>query len=77
MERMDMENNDEDSGYDEHEVECWADCLLEAEKIKADPKKMEAVKAHLNETKMAINSIQDLKALSAKRAAAGADQADD
>lgn len=70
---MDMEMEDEGEmpekeaeggeGFDEWEVESMCRTLLEAEKIKADPKKMAACREHFAGTEKAIKSIQDLKDL--------------
>lgn len=47
--------------FEKHEIENMANTLLEAETIKAHPKKMAAVHAHLSKKKKAINSIQGLR----------------
>lgn len=48
-------------GLSKYDIEHMASVLIEAEEIKADPKKMAAVKGHLGKKKQAINSIQDLR----------------
>jgi hypothetical protein len=64
---MDMEMEKENEGPDKHEIQCWVDCLLKAEEIKADPEKMAliapeiAAKKALLE-KIPVKSMADLKA---------------
>lgn len=48
-------------GYDDYECKHFAETLMEAEAIKADPKKMAAVDKHLKKMKKEINSIEDLR----------------
>lgn len=54
--------------YDKWEVENWADTIVRAEEIKADPEKMKYVKMCMKKkygaAKKAIESIDDLRALS-------------
>ena len=56
--------------YEQYEIEGWADTIIKAEEIKADPKKMALVKPMLEKKhagmKKAISSIADLRALSHK-----------
>jgi len=50
--------------HDDHEVEEAADCLMSAEKIKANPSLHAAAKKHLSKKKEAISkitSVDDLK----------------
>lgn len=61
------EKENDDGKYDEYEIKCWADKLLEAEEIKNDPEKMALVKPYLDKKAKAINSIADLKAIAKKK----------
>lgn len=62
MEKLAVEKEDkEKKGFDKYEVESFTRTLIEAEEIKADPKKMAAVKKELSKKKKAINSIDDLR----------------
>lgn len=49
------------NGFDKYEIESMTRTLIEAEEIKADPKKMAAVKGELDKKSKAISSIQDLR----------------
>lgn len=50
-----------DEGPAEHEKEGWLRTLMDAEDIKADPKKMEHVQKHAGDKVGKIKSIQDIK----------------
>lgn len=70
----DLSDNGADEGdegeYDDYDLECKAKTLLEAEKIKADPKLMAALKPHLAQLAKAgegIKSLADLKEVAAKK----------
>lgn len=49
-----------DGEYEEYELKCAVDTLLEAEKIKKDPKMMAAIKPLLDEKAGAIKSISSI-----------------
>ncbi len=54
---------DEDK-YNDNLIEEDAECLMRAEEIEKDPKRMELVQAYLEHKKNKITSLQDLKDLS-------------
>jgi len=70
-----VESEDGESGggeYEEYELEECAKTLLDAEKIKADPKKMAALKPHLQKLAKAtegIKSLADLREVAKKKMA--------
>ena len=50
--------------YEDYEIEGWADTLMRAEEIKADPEKMKMLQPHLKKKVKAykkITSLADLK----------------
>lgn len=59
--------NEKEGKYEEYEIKCWAEKLLEAEEIKNDPEKMALVKPYLDNKVKAIRSIADLKAVAKKK----------
>lgn len=66
----DMAEGGEEEGYDDHELECKAKVLLEAEQIKADPKLMAALKPKLAQLAKAgdgIKSLADLREVAEKK----------
>lgn len=69
----------EKKGPDEWEIQSWARTIIEAEEIKADPKKMKLVAPHLKAKvkglQGAIKSIADLKTVAAAKAAEESDTA--
>lgn len=46
---------------DKWEIQSWANTLMEAEEIKADPEKMKHVKPYLKKKVAAIRSLEDLR----------------
>jgi hypothetical protein len=50
-------------GPEEYEIKCWADKLMEAEQIKADPEKMKYVEPELAERKKALDKIAPVKSI--------------
>lgn len=63
-----MENEEESEGPSkDYEVECAAQDLLRAEKVKKDKVLYEKALAKLNEQKQMIESIDDLKSLYKKK----------
>jgi len=70
---VEKEEGDE-KGYDKYELESCVDTLLRAEEIKADAKKMAALKPHLMKKKKAlegITSLEGLKEVAKKKLNAG------
>lgn len=68
---IEMEDGEEGS-YGEHELECDARTIFDAEKIKADSKKMSALKPYLAKLAKAadgIKSIADLREVAKKKLA--------
>ena len=63
---MEMESEGKDKKYDEYAVKCAADCLMEAEMYKQDPKMMGLVQDMLAKKKKAITSIDGLKSKAAE-----------
>lgn len=55
--------------YEDYEVKSWADTLMQAEEIKADPEKMKLLHPHLEKKSKAIKSLDDLRS-KAKQVAA-------
>lgn len=49
--------------FDENQVEEDAECLMKAEEIEKDSKRMEAVQSYLEKKKNKITNLQDLKDL--------------
>ena len=68
---MPMESKKKGSKPEAYEIECWADHIIKAEEIKADPEKMKYVKPVLEKRMMgmkkAISSIADLKAVAQEK----------
>lgn len=63
-----VEKEEAKEEYDEWELRCKADKLLEAEEIKADSKLMAALRPYLEKKAKAIRSIADLREVAAKKA---------
>lgn len=61
MEAIQVEKEEKKKSFDKFEIEHMASVLVEAEEIKADPKKMAAVKESLSKKKSAIDSIDGLR----------------
>lgn len=58
---IEVENEKEDEEMGEWEIKNAAETILEAEKIKKDPKKWPKVKAYLNNQKETISSLAELR----------------
>jgi len=56
-----MEDEKENEGPDEWEIQCWADTLIKAEEIKADPEKMKLLKPYLEKKVKVITSVAQLR----------------
>lgn len=66
---MEMEGPESEKEMGDMEVECAAQDLLRAEKVKADPKLYEKALAKLNDQKKMIESIDDIKSIYKKKLA--------
>jgi len=69
--------SEEERKYDEWKVKCAADCLLEAEMYKQDPKMMQLVKEHIAKKKKAILSVDGLRAKAAEMDAEDSEDEED
>lgn len=68
---VDGEKDKKEKEYDKWELESACDTLTRAEEIKADSKLMAALGPYLEKKKKAFKSLDGLRRLAAKKAAAG------
>lgn len=61
IEVIEMSKKGKMGEYDEYECKEFANILLKAEEIKADPKKLAAAQKHLKAQKKAITSIEQIR----------------
>lgn len=66
MMEMKIEGTKKSKGFDKWEVESWAKTIVEAEELKADPKKMEAIKPYLQTKIKAMDKIKSIDGLREK-----------
>ena len=65
-------DSEEDKEYEDWELQCKANTLVEAEELKADPELMKALKPYLEKKAKAYTSIAALREEGAKQALAKA-----
>lgn len=61
VEGEECEKEEKEEKYDAWEIKCWANTLMEAAEIQADPEKMKLVQPILDQKLTAVKSLAELK----------------